>query len=254
MIITVINQKGGVSKTTTTQAIGQGLSLKGYRVLFIDTDPQANLSQALGYNIQAKGLYEVFKKEATAGEVIQQTPGGELIPSTIDLATADLEFTATGREYLLKGAIEGLKKNYDFIIIDTPPALGILTINALTITDYVLVPLTADIFSLQGLKKLAETISVVKEYTNPKLEILGLLLTRYNTRAILNQDIKEALEGQAKALKTRLFKTSIRESIAIKEAQSLGENLIQYNSKGNKPANDYIRLIEEILDILKISK
>lgn len=254
MILTIINQKGGVAKTTTTQAIGQGLALKGYKVLFIDTDPQANLSQALGYDIMGKGLYDVFKKEATAGEVIQHTPGGELIPSTIDLATADLEFTATGREYLLKQAIEPIKNNYDFIIIDTPPTLSILSINALTVSDYLIVPLTADIFSLQGLKKLRDTINSVKEYTNPKLEILGLLLTKYNTRAILNQDIKEALEGQAKALKTTLFKTTIRESIAIREAQSLQQNLIEYNQKNNKPANDYIRLIEEMLEKLKISK
>jgi chromosome partitioning protein len=254
MIITVINQKGGVAKTTTAQAVGQGLALKGYKVLFIDTDPQGNLSQALGYDTTGKGLYQVFNNKATAKEVIQNTPGGKLIASEVDLSVLDIEIKEIDKANLLKEAIKDIKKDFDFIVIDTQPTLNSLTINALNVADYLIIPLLADIFSLQGLKQLRKTIEVVKKHSNKKLKVLGMVLTRFNNRSRLGQDIKEVLERQAEAFNTTLFKTTIREGIALSEAQTLRANIVAYKGNKNKPGQDYLNLVDEILEALKISK
>lgn len=250
MVLTIINQKGGVAKTTTTQAIGQALAAQGYKVLFIDMDPQGNLSQALRADTNAPGLYELLRRESSAADLIQETPGGDLIASGLDLATADIEFTKTGREYLLKAGLKPIRSLYDFILIDTPPALGVLTINALTASDQIIVPLSAGIFALQGLRKLRDTLEVVQEYTNPELKIMGLLLTRYNNRTVLSQDIRQALESQARSLGTIVFETSIREGVAIGEAQAQAHNIISWNPGRNKPAEDYKELTAEILALV----
>ena len=177
-VIAVINQKGGVGKSTTAQAIGQGLFLKGYKVLFVDLDAQGNLSYSLDAKQTNLTSLEVLTRQATAKEVIQKTETGDIMPSSLQLSGADLMLTQMGKEYRLKEALEPLKKSYDYIIIDTPPALGILTVNALTACTGVIIPAQADIYSLQGIGQLNNTIDAVKKYCNKDLILKGIVLTR----------------------------------------------------------------------------
>lgn len=245
-ITTIANIKGGCSKTTTCHALTTGLKSKGFKVLSIDIDLQANLSYTMSADEQESNIYEVLKNEISLKDSIQHTKQGDIIPGSLLLAGADMEFTMEGREYLLKNALKPLKNEYDFIIIDTPPTLGILTINALTASNDVIVPMQADIYSLQGLSYLETTINKVKTYCNKDLKIAGLLITRYNGRSILNKDLKEAIEERAKELGTKLYKTVIREGVIIKETQALRESLFKGILKSN-PAKDYDSFINEYL-------
>lgn len=178
-IISIINQKGGVGKSTTAEALLAGLTLKGYKTLAVDLDAQGNLTYATGANSQGATSLGVLTREVDAGDAIQHTPSGDIIPSNKALAGADAFITDTGKEYRLREALESVASEYDYIIIDTPPALSILTINALTASNSVIIPAQADIYSLQGIEQLAETIQPVKRYCNPTLSIEGILLTRY---------------------------------------------------------------------------
>lgn len=246
-VITIINQKGGVGKSTTALALGHGLQAKEKSVLFIDLDAQGNISYTLNGNTDGYNALGILQRPETAPQEIQHTKLGDLIPSTPSLSGADNILTATGKEYKLKEALEFISKkyNYDYVIIDTPPALGILTINALTASDYAIIPAQADIYSLQGITQLNNTIQVVKKYTNQKLEILGIVLTRYNARATLTKELTDLLEDTAKQLDTKVFKTRIRENIAVKEAQAVKQNLYTYAPKSNA-SKDYTDLIDEI--------
>jgi chromosome partitioning protein len=245
--IAVINQKGGVGKSTTAFALGAGLILKGYKVLFIDLDAQGNLSYNMNSQNKAITSLEVLTGTATAQEAIVGTATGDLIPASPALASADALITATGKEYRLKEAIEALKASYDYIILDTPPALGILTVNALTACNSVIIPAQADTFSLQGIGQLSQTIQTVKKYCNPTLSIKGIVVTRYNSRAVLTRDMTELLDDTARQLNTKLYKTKIRECIAIKEAQASQQDIYSYSPKSNATA-DYTNLVEEILE------
>lgn len=246
-VIAVINQKGGVGKSTTAQAIGQGLTLKGYKVLFIDLDAQGNLSYSLNANQTSLTMLEVLTAGADAKEVIQHTETGDIMPSSIQLSGADLMLTDMGKEYKLKEAIEPIKSKYDYIIIDTPPALSILTINALTACTGVIIPAQADIYSLQGIGQLNNTINAVRKYCNNDLKLKGIVLTRYNKRAVLSRDVAELLEQTAQTLNTKLYKTHIREAVAVKEAQIQRACLFTYAPKSNA-SKDYMDLIEEVIN------
>lgn len=246
-IISINNQKGGVAKTTTTQALGQGLSLEGFKVLLIDLDPQGNLSFSLGANTEGNTMYEVLRGQAKAEETIQSLEGEDLIPSSILLSGADLEFTQTGREYLLKDSLKPLINIYDFIIIDTPPTLGILTINSLTAADKTIIPIGSDIYSLQGLGQLNDTIQRVRKYVNPGLSIQGILMTRFNPRTILSNELKETAEDLAIKLNTKLYNTTIRESVAIREAQAQQVNIFKY-APNNNAILDYGSFLKEFLE------
>ena len=187
-VISISNQKGGVGKTTTTGAIAAGYKIKGYKVLCIDLDPQSNLSFSSGAETEdCPTIYEVLKEEAKASFSIQKMHSFDIISSNILLSGLELEFTHTGREYLLKEALSTVKDKYDFIFIDTPPALGILTVNAFTASDYIIIPMNADIFSLKGIVQLSETIERVKRYCNPNLKVEGIVLTKFNKRTILSK-------------------------------------------------------------------
>lgn len=251
-VITVINQKGGVGKSTTALALGHGLMNKKERVLFIDLDAQGNISYTLGGRTDGYNSLGILQRPETALNEIQETPLGDIIPSTPALTGADSILTAVGKEYKLKEAIEYIAQSnkYSYIVIDTPPALSILTINALTASDYAIVPAQADIYSLQGISQLHNTIEVVKKYTNPRLEVLGVVLTRYNARSTLTRELTELLESTAEQLQTKLFKTRIRENIAVKEAQATKSNLFEYAPKSNASI-DYQALLEEILTEIK---
>ena len=244
--IAVINQKGGGGKSTTSNAIGAGLFQRGYKVLFIDLDAQGNLSYSMKCENKPLSSLEVLTGTATAKEATLTTPQGDIIPASPALASADTIITDTGREYRLKEALEPLKEVYDYIIIDTPPALGTLTINALTACDSVIIPAQADIYSLQGIGQLNQTIQTVKRYCNSDLTIKGIVITRYSPRAVLTRDMTDLLEDTAKQLNTKVFTSRIRECIALKEAQASQTDIFTYNPRSNAGI-DYKALLEEMI-------
>lgn len=247
-IITISNQKGGVGKTTTAHALLTGLANMGYKVLALDADPQTNLTYTTGINMDdTPDLYNLLKKQASFLEVVQQVkPGFDIIPGSLDLAGADMEFTAAGREYMIREALEPVKEKYDFCIIDTPPTLGILTVNALTASHKIVVPMAADVYSLQGLSQLQGMVDNVKKYCNPGLTIDGLLLTKYSDRAIINRNLKDSLQQTAAQLHTRLYNTTIREAVAVKEIQFLQSDIFTEYPKA-KVTEDYKQFIKEFL-------
>jgi len=245
-IITITNQKGGAGKTTTAAALAAGLSLKGFSVLLVDLDAQGNLSYTARAKQNGASALGVLCGEVTAADAIQHTASGDIIASSRALAGAELLINDTGKEYRLKEALEPIGGNYDYIVIDTPPALGILTINALTASQGVIIPAQADIYSLQGAEQLAETIKAVKKYCNPDLKIKGLLLTKYNARSVLSRDVAELAESLAQRLGTTLFKTTIRDNIAVREAQLTRQTLQSYAPRA-KATEDYKQFTEEFL-------
>ena len=245
--ITVTNQKGGTGKTTTAIQLAAGLSLKGYKTLSIDLDAQGNLTYTAGAKTNGATAPGVLTGEVKAEDAIQHTPSGDIIAANKALAGADAFIADTGKEYRLKEALESLQAAYDYIIIDTPPALGILTINALTACNSVIIPAQADIYSLQGIEQLADTMKPVKKYCNPNLKIAGILLTRYSSRSVLSREVAELAEQLADKLGTKLFKTTIREAIAVKEAQISQQSLFDYAPKA-KVTEDYRAFIEELLE------
>ena len=245
--VTITNQKGGVGKTTTAHILSTGLLKAGFKVLAVDTDPQTNLTYAAGIDGAENDLYGLFRRESSSLQAIRPTAAGfDIIPGSLNLAGADMEFTQAGREYILREALEPIKEKYDFCIIDTPPTLGILTINALTASDCVIVPMGADVFSLQGLSQLQGLIENVKKYCNPALMIDGLLLTKYNPRAVINKQLKESLEQVARKIGTRLYKTYIREAVAVKEIQFLQADIFTEYPEANV-TKDYQAFIDEFL-------
>lgn len=247
MIITITNQKGGVAKSTTSQNLGAGLANRGYKVLLIDLDAQANLTLSCGEKEPAKTVYSILKdKTLTADAITPIKENLSLIPASLALSTADLELNGVGKEYKLAEALESVKNDYDYIIIDTPPALSILTVNALTVADKVIIPAQADLFSLEAIKQLNGTIETIKKYTNRSLTIAGILLTRYNNRNILTQELTEVLNNTADYLQTKVFKHSIREAVAIKESQARKQDIFTYSPESNV-AGDYNGFVEEVI-------
>ncbi len=246
-ITAIINQKGGVGKSTTALALGAGLTLRGYRVLFIDLDAQGNLTYALGEENRGITVMELLQQVNRPEEAIRHTRYGDLIVSSPALSGADAIITATGKEYRLKEALEPLQGLYDYCIIDTPPALGILTVNALTACKGAIIPALAYIFSLQAIGNLNDTIETVRRYCNPELYIMGIVLTRYAARTIISREISEVLEKVATELNTKLYRTRIREATAIKEAQATRQSIFEYAPRSNA-SEDYNELIEELLE------
>lgn len=245
-IISISNQKGGVGKTTTTGALAAGLKKKGFKVLAIDLDPQCNLSFSLGADHENNAtIYDVLKGDLKTSYAIQHAPVTDIIPATILLSSVELEFTNTGREYLLKEALLPVEDLYDYILIDTPPALSVLTVNAFTASDYIIVPMLSDIFSLQGIAQLYDTVDRVKKYCNTRLQIAGILLTKYNPRTLLSSEIRGTAEMIAADLSIRVFETFIRSSVAISEAQSVQSSILEYAPR-NHAVEDYSLWIEEL--------
>jgi len=250
-IIAVINQKGGVGKSTTALALGAGLSLKGFKVLFVDIDAQGNLTYTLKIDEISpisENSYDIFTKDKiTLKNAIQSAKQGDVITSSPYLAGIDATLSSASRkEYRLKTALETLKTDYDYIIIDTPPSLGILTINALIACTGVIIPAQADIYSLQGISQLYKTIEAVKTHRNPSLKVLGILLTRYSNRSIISRDMAEMMQETATQLGTKLYSTKIREATAIKEAQVRRKSIFEHAPK-SKVAKDYADFINEVV-------
>ena len=245
-IIAIINQKGGVGKSTTAFTLASGLKNKGYKTLCIDMDAQGNLSYTANANDDLLTIYDLLAEDANINQAIQHTKNFDLIASSKALSGADGFITDIGKEYKLKEILESVKNNYDYIIIDTPPALGLLTVNALTACDSVIIPAQADIYSLQGIEQLSKTIQPIKKYCNDKLKIDGILLTRYSPRAILSREVAEIANDLAQNLNTKVFKSTIREAIAVKESQINKQSLFDYAPNSNV-TNDYLNFINELL-------
>lgn len=251
MILTITNQKGGIGKSTTAQNIGAGLAKRGYKTLLIDLDAQANLTLATGLKSAdiAGTAFEILQDKSSikAVDCIADLKDNlYIIPASLKLSQADLLITGIGKELRLKKALEPIKDKFDFIVIDTPPSLGILTVNALTTADKVIIPAQADLFSLEAIKQLYGNLQLVKEFYNPSLLIEGILLTRYASRSILTQNLTEQFKNLADSIQTKVFKDSIREAIAIKESQTSRQDIFDYAPECNV-ALDYIGVVDEII-------
>ena len=248
MIVAVANQKGGVGKTTTAQALAAGLAERKYRVLGIDLDPQGNFSTACGaenYNVLT--VYEVMKRGADIREAIQHMKGGyDVVPVNIMLAGAEQELSQTGKEHRLKEAVSVVAGEYDFIVIDTPPSLGVLTVNAFTCATDILIPTTAGIFATAGISQLNETVSSVQKYCNPGVKIRGILFTRFNPRANISRQIKELTEQLSEYISAPIYQTYIRAGVVVEEAQANKADIFNYAGKSTV-AEDYRTFIEEFL-------
>lgn len=241
----IVNQKGGVGKSTTALAIVAGLAMKGHRVLAVDLDAQSNLTYSMGGQMGGVSVLDALIETTQTASAIQRAQGADLLPGEPKLAAAEALLTETGKEYRLKEALASVAGEYDYCIIDTPPSLGLLTVNALTASTGAIIPAQADIFSLQGITQLQSTIEAIRQYTNPALEVKGIVLTRHNARTIIGREVTEMIEKTAARLNTKLFATRIREGIAIKEAQATRQSIYTYAPKSNA-ANDYRALLEEI--------
>jgi len=242
-VITLSNHKGGVGKTTSSLNIGAGLNKLGKRVLLIDLDPQSNLSQSLKMVDQINNIYGAIRGQYKA-EPIRIRKDLDLIPSTLDLSGAEIELSGeAGREYILKEIIEPFRSSYDYIIIDSPPSLGLLTVNSLTASDLVYIPLQAQFLALQGLSKLLEVVNKIKARLNKELDLGGVIITQYDKRKVLNRDVVDTIESH---FRDKVFKTKIRDNISLAEAPSQGVDIFTYDPK-SYGALDYLDLCKEII-------
>ncbi len=244
IVISLLNHKGGVGKTTSAISIGAGLVELGKRVLLLDLDPQANLTLSLGIGRQPTSIYESLRGEADLAPV-EAKPNLDVIISTLDLSGAEMELiNEAGREFILRDLLDPLHDDYDFVIIDCPPSLGLLTLNALTASRYVYIPLQTEFLALQGLVKLKQVIDKVRFRINKELEIGGVVATMYDARKVLNRDVVATIQ---KHFGDKVFKTYIRDTVALAEAPASRKDIFEY-SRNSNGAQDYLDLCKEILE------
>lgn len=242
IVISIANHKGGVGKTTTTVNLSAGLSREGYKVLIIDCDPQANATFALGMGKQEKSLYQTLVFQEDIGRAIQPINKMEIVPSSVHLAAFEKN-NDVGKEFILQEQLAEIKENYDFILIDCPPSLGALTISALTASDYSMIVLQPEPLSIQGMTEFVKILRTVKTRMNPELDILGVLITSFDSRTNLH---RELLEYLTKEYGEMILQTKIRANISLPEAQSMGQDIFSY-SPTSPGAEDYRLLTHEII-------
>lgn len=248
-IIAVANQKGGVGKTTTSINLAACLAEKGKKVLAVDMDPQGNLTSGLGVDKDSveKSIYELIIGEVDIKEVINKEvlENLDIIPTSIDLSAAEIELIGVDdKEYILRNAIDQVKDQYDFVIIDCPPSLSMLTINAMTTADSVIVPIQCEYYALEGLSQLIHTVELVKDRLNSKLEIEGVVFTMYDARTNLSLQVVENVKDN---LQQNIYKTIIPRNIRLAEAPSYGLPINKYDSKSTG-AESYMRLADEVIE------
>jgi chromosome partitioning protein len=246
-IVVFANQKGGVGKTTTAVNLGAYLAEASKRVLLIDFDPQANSSSSLGADGSDRGIYELLIKKKEAADVIRETkvPGLHIIPSSIHLTGAIVELIdAPGREYLLKKALENVRMDFDYLFIDCPPSLGLLTVNGLVAADTAIIPLQCEYFAMEGLSKLLRTIQRVQQRLNPALKVGGILFTMYDSRTRLAHEVVKEVTGY---FKDKVFTTIIPRNVRLSEAPSYAKPINQYDPECIG-ARSYRRLAQEVLE------
>ena len=248
-IIAVANQKGGVGKTTTSINLAACLAEKGKKVLAVDMDPQGNLTSGLGVDKDSveKSIYELIIGEIDIKEVINKEvlENLDIIPTSIDLSAAEIELIGVDdKEYILRNAIDQVKDQYDFVIIDCPPSLSMLTINAMTTADSVIVPIQCEYYALEGLSQLIHTVELVKDRLNSKLEIEGVVFTMYDARTNLSLQVVENVKDN---LQQNIYKTIIPRNIRLAEAPSYGLPINKYDPKSTG-AESYMRLADEVIE------
>lgn len=243
--IAFTNQKGGVGKTTSTINVGAGLAKQGLEILLVDLDPQANLTYSLrmSSNRLEQSIYDVLKGDAEADEVIISHNGFDIMPSSIDLSGAEMEFAnEPAREMILKNKLNSLTKDYDYILIDCPPNLGLLTLNAFTAVKEVYIVLQSEYLALHGLSKLIDVIQVVEERLNPEIEISGIICTLFDGRKNLNKEVVDHIKDY---FGDKVFDTLIRDNVALAEAPSHHKTIFEY-APSSHGAKDYRALAKEI--------
>jgi chromosome partitioning protein len=252
-IIAIANQKGGVGKTTTAVNLAAAMAVLEKKILLIDADPQANATSGVGIDVKSQkaGTYQLLEHTATAEEAIlsTNTPNLDLIPSHIDLVATEIELVdKKDREYMLKKALKTVDEKYDYIIIDCAPSLGLITLNALAAANSLIIPIQCEYFALEGLGKLLNTIKSVQKIHNKTLDIEGLLLTMFDSRLRLSNQVVEEVQ---KHFGKMVFKTVIQRNIRLSEAPSFGESIIDYDAT-SKGAKNYLSLAHEIIQKKKI--
>ncbi|MCS6928646.1 MAG: ParA family protein [Saprospiraceae bacterium] len=243
IIVSLLNHKGGVGKTTSAVNLGAGLVELGKKVLLVDMDPQANLTISLGIPRQRCTIYEAMRGESELVPVTYK-PNLDVITSSLDLSGAELELiNEAGREFILRELLTQVEASYDYVIIDCPPSLGLLTLNALTSSRYVLIPLQTEFLAVQGLAKIKQVIDKVRLRLNTQLEMAGVIATMYDSRRVLNRDVVETIH---KYFGDKVFNTYIRDNIALAEAPAHRKDIFEYSPKSTG-AQDYLDLAREFL-------
>ncbi len=248
-VVAVANQKGGVGKTTTAVNLAASLGVLEQSVLLIDADPQANATSGLGFDPDnvTTGTYQAIEHEAQIRDIVQktETPNVDLLPAHLDLVAIEIELVDKDRrEYMLKKAIESIKDQYDYIVIDCAPSLGLITLNALTAADSLIIPIQCEYFALEGLGKLLNTVRKVQQLHNPDLEIEGLLLTMYDSRLRLSNQVVDEVRTHFEKM---VFSTIISRNVRLSEAPSFGESILMYDAT-SKGAVNYLNFAREFLE------